>query len=337
VADDFETANGTAILDFWQAQDRARTMARPDEGEDDGKPLTVSAALDQYEADLKARGGGVSNVARVRLHLSEALAGKAVAMLTARDFRPWRATLTKAELSPASINRTNSALKAALNGVALSDERINSRRSWELGLATIPDAVESRNVILAEPVVRDIVGSAYRVSAELGLLVEVAAVTGARYSQIAGLECGDVQTDRTDPRLMMPTSKKGRGQKKITRRPVPVPTNLVERLQRVATGKPADAPLLTKPSGDPWRQSDQTRLFQRAAADAGLDPEEVTINALRHSSIVRMLLRGISIRVVASLHDSSAAMIEKTYSKHITDQTDALSRGALLDISRLAS
>jgi len=37
--------------------------------------------------------------------------------------------------------------------------------------------------------------------------------------------------------------------------------------------------------------------------------------ALRHSSIVRMLLQNIPIRFVASLHNTSVAMIEKTYSK----------------------
>ena len=29
-ADDFEDANSNAILDYWQAQDKARTLARPE-------------------------------------------------------------------------------------------------------------------------------------------------------------------------------------------------------------------------------------------------------------------------------------------------------------------
>ena len=41
--------------------------------------------------------------------------------------------------------------------------------------------------------------------------------------------------------------------------------------------------------------------------------------ALRHSSIVRMLLRNVPIRLVASLHNTSVAMIEKHYSKYITE------------------
>ena len=56
---------------------------------------------------------------------------------------------------------------------------------------------------------------------------------------------------------------------------------------------------------------------------AGLDPAEVTIYALRHSSIVRQLLANTPIRVVATLHDTSVVMIERTYSKFITDHSDA--------------
>ena len=54
--------------------------------------------------------------------------------------------------------------------------------------------------------------------------------------------------------------------------------------------------------------------------------------ALRHSNIVRQILAGVPIRVVAVNHDTSIAMLERTYSRHIGDHADALARGALLDI-----
>jgi hypothetical protein len=65
---------------------------------------------------------------------------------------------------------------------------------------------------------------------------------------------------------------------------------------------------------------------------AGIDPSEVTIYALRHSSIVRQLLANVSVRVVAVNHDTSVVMIERTYSRHIGDHADALARKALLDL-----
>jgi integrase len=331
-ADDFEEADGNNTLDFWQAQDRARVIARVgrDGDGDDGKPVTVGRALDRYEADLKTRGGDVANVARVRVHLKEALAAKRVALLTARDLRNWRDGLVK-KLAPATVNRTAGALKAALNLVADHDERIISRQPWDMGLATIPDAEESRNVILPEATIHSIISEAYQESHEFGLLVEGAAVTGARVSQLARLEVQDVQSDRADPRLMMPSSRKGRGQKKITRRPVPIPTSLVSRLRSAMADKAASSPLLLKPSGGIWKRSDHSRLFRRTAIRAGLDPSEVTIYALRHSAIVRQILAGVPIRVVAVNHDTSIAMLERTYSRYIGDHSDSLARRALLD------
>src|SRR5262249_59205722 len=46
-ADDFDEADGKDFLDFWQAQDLARVIARVsrDGDGDDGKPITVSRAL----------------------------------------------------------------------------------------------------------------------------------------------------------------------------------------------------------------------------------------------------------------------------------------------------
>jgi len=145
-ADDFDDANGSNILDFWQAQDRARAIGRVSRHGDDGKLPTVTEALDRYEADLDTRGGDTGNVSRVRAHLSERFAGRDIALLTARDLRSWRDGLAKS-LAPATVNRTANGLKAALNLVADNDERITNRAAWETGLASLHDAEEPRNVI----------------------------------------------------------------------------------------------------------------------------------------------------------------------------------------------
>ena len=192
-ADDYEDANGDSILDFWQAQDRARALARGSKS--DTKPITISEALDNYAADLNARGGDAANVARVRIHLPHGLRDKAVALLTPRELKRWRDALRKT-LSAGSVNRIANALRAALNFAANTDERIAGRRAWEVGLQAIPDAVVSRNVILPAGTIRRIVAEAYTISYEFGLLVETAATTGARVGQLARLEVQDVQSDR---------------------------------------------------------------------------------------------------------------------------------------------
>jgi integrase len=333
-ADDIAKVDGEAVLNFWEAQDHARARAHigPDGDGDDGRPVTIAKVLDQYEADLAIRGGDAGNVTRVRARLPDTLARKSVALLTTRELRLWRDRLAN-ELAPATVNRTANALKAALNLAADHDERILGRRAWEIGLASIHDAEESRNVILDEPAIRAIIAQAGGQSIEFGLLVETAAVTGARVSQLARLEVQDLQDGRGDPRLMMPSSRKGRGQKKISRRPVPIPSGLAAKLRKAGKGWASAAPLLAKPSGEPWKKSDHSRPFARAVAAAGLEPDEVTIYALRHSSIVRQLLAGVPVRVVAVNHDTSVVMIERTYSRYIGDHADALARKALLDLA----
>jgi integrase len=334
-ADDYDEANGGTVLTFWQAQDKARALGlAARHGSDAGKLGTVAEAIADYESDLKARGGDAGNVGRIRHHLSPALAAKTVATLAARDFKSWRVALTKAGLTPAGINRTSTVLKAALNQAAKNDERVTTR-AWETGLAAIPDAVESRNVILDEETVRGIVAGAYQVGDEFGLLVETAAVTGARPSQLARLKVRDLQAARADPRLMMPSSKKGRGQKKVARSPVPIPPSLAVRLLAHAQGRAPEASLLVKVSGEPWHRSNHIERFRRALKLAQVDPA-ITIYALRHSSIVRQLLAGTPIRLVAVAHDTSVVMIERTYSHHIADVSDVPLRRALLDLAEPA-
>jgi integrase len=193
------------------------------------------------------------------------------------------------------------------------------------------NAGESRNVILTDAEVAGVVAAAYAIGPEFGLLVEICAVTGARIGQLARLTVEEVQ-DGPAPRLMVPPSRKGKNRKAVARRPVPIPVSLSAKLKAAGNGRSPDATLLLKSDGRCWRKNDHSRSFARAAKAAGLDPETVTLYALRHSSIVRELLANVPIRIVATKHDTSVTMIEKTYSKYIADFADALSRKALLDL-----
>jgi integrase len=176
-----------------------------------------------------------------------------------------------------------------------------------------------------------VIGAAYRDSEEFGELVELMAVTGARPSQLTRLQGTDVQADWTDPktrkprpRIMMPVSNKGRGVKPISHRPVAIPEALAERLKGRA------GLLLKRADGKPW--SDLAHYFADATAGVKFNnPAKVTLYALRHTSIVRMLLANVPIRVVAAHHDTSVPMIERSYSKYIGDHSDDLVRDTLLE------
>jgi len=335
-ADDYEDADGERILSWAQAQAKALETAATEADVSPVGRMTVAAALEAYADDLTARRGDLANVARVRRHIPDRLADKPVIELTAADLRKWRDGLLKT-LAPATINRTCNGLRAALELVAHHNERITNANAWKHGLAGLPDAETPRNVILSDEVVGLIVRAAYGLSPEFGLLIEVAAVTGARYSQIAGLTVADMLPG---DRLNMPTSRKGKGTKKVLRRSTPIPSGLALKLAGAAQGRGENEPLLRKPSGAPWSKSDHYRLFGQAVAASRLSPDDigpyemddVTLYALRHSSIVRALLRGVPVRVVAVQHDTSVVMIERNYSAHMADHADALARVGMLDI-----
>jgi integrase len=335
VADDLEPADGHNILDYWQAIERARALARTKDA-DSGKPVTVDAALTDYAADLAARGSRGYNAERARIHLPKALAGKTAALLTARELGRWRDGLLARGLAPASVGRIARMLQAALTLAADRDARITNRDAWRRGLKGLPDGESgTRNVIIDDDQVRSIVAAAPAEGPEFALLVEVAAVTGARPIQIARLQVADVQADRSDPRLMMPTSAKGR-RKVIGRRPIPISADLAFRLRQFAAGRPAFALLFPHLDGKGWRGTRHYRPFRRTVERAGLDPAIVTIYALRHSSITRSLLASVPIRIVAAAHDTSVAMIERTYSRSIGDHADAVTRAAMLNVAQPA-
>jgi integrase len=329
VADDHEEADGEHVLTFWQAQDKARSLARGTDA-DTGRPATLAEALDDYENDLRARGGDAGNATRARGHLTPALLSRPVSLLTARELRRWRDSLIAGGLKAATVNRTTKMVRAAANLAARNDPRIVNRGAWRDALGALPDTHAPRNAILPDESVRALIAAAWALDPAIGALVETAAVTGARVSQLARLTISDLQ-DGEAPRLMMPSSKKG-SRKRIERRPVPVPPSLVLKL-RVAAGKRSGAePLLLKPDGTAWHQTrpdDHLEPFAQAAARAGV--AGATSYSLRHSAIVRSLLANVPVRVVAANVDSSTLEIERTYSRFIGDHADEIARRALLD------
>jgi integrase len=335
-ADDHDESNGKAILNFFEAQDQAKKLARGEDGSTGNAPITVDGALKDYRHDLEARAANPYNADHPRLHLTSLLLAKPVALLTATELKKWRDGLQGA-MAPATINRLCRCVCAALELARQHDERIQNRQAWETGLAGLPDAQEARNVIISDAKVREFVATAYGREYQLGLLIDTLAITGARPSQAVRLRVEDFHYHPVRPKLMMPKSAKGggrnRSQKRHERYSVPITPALAVKLREAASGRNDDAPLLLQSDGSPWGSNPGQRYHRQVdniVTAIGLDPNVVTVYALRHSSIVRMLLKNVPIRLVASLHNTSVAMIEKTYSKYITEHSDDISRKALL-------
>jgi integrase len=258
-------------------------------------------------------------------------------LLAATELKKWRDSLL-IKMAPATITRLCRCICAALELAAQHDKRIQNREAWEIGLAGLPDAQEARNVVLSDDKVHEFIANAYVLDHQLGLLTDTLAVTGARPSQAVRLRVEDLHAHPVRPKLMMPKSAKGGGRnrsaKKIERYSVPITRALAMRLKEAAKGRAGEAPLLLQSDGSPWNKyprHNYRRQVDKVVSAIGLDPADVTMYALRHSSIVRMLLRNVPIRLVASLHDTSVAMIEKHYSRYVTEHSiDDITRAGLL-------
>jgi integrase len=333
-ADDFSESDGEKVLTFFEAQAAARKLATADDAPD-ASPATIDSALEDYATDLISRGANPANARLPRAHLTPVLLSKPIMLLTRRELQSWRNGLL-AKLKPASINRVNNSLCAALELARQHDRRIQNRDAWELGLAGLPDAERARNVVISDAEILAIVEEAYRRDRALGLLIHVLATTGSRPGQVVRLRVDDFVDDAVAPKLLMPKSAKGggrnRAQKKHERYSVSITPALATKLREQARGRNTEF-LLVQADGTayPADPSQVTRRpFRDVVTAVGLDPDVVTPYALRHSSVTRLLLKGVPVRVVAALHNTSVSQIERNYSKHITEHADDVTRSALL-------
>jgi integrase len=364
-ADDLSDADGVAILDFWQAQTKAREfMVSRAHGSAAGPAPTVRQAVEPYIAERDARetrrkGRPVRSDAHrleryvigraargKRKEIAPAkLAGMRLQQLEREDLRRWRASLPPT-LSAASRERTTSDLKAALLvAYAAHDKRLGPTFPGivKSGLITSTDRHDDgattevrENQILSAAQLDRAIRAAKDVDAERKLdgdlyrLVLVLAATGARFSQVARMRVGDVQ--RKQGRLLVPTSRKGKGGKKIAATPVPVGRDVLDALLPATTGRANDVPLLERwrhrqavkggirwerDRRGPWQwatEIDREWLLIREQADLSKD---IVAYSLRHTSIVRGLAALLPVQLVARLHDTSVAMIEKHYARWI--------------------
>ncbi len=364
-ADDALDADGLIALSFDQAIRRARDFVcerRAEEHERSlGAPLTVSSVILAYLAARESRemshtGKLARRDARSRLSryvLQAPIEAKVLASLQETDLQDWLASLPDA-LALSTIRRLVGDFKAALN-MAGRVHRARLPAHFPIivrnGLATPGgQPPEARKQILSDADVRRIVAATWEIDAEremdgdLARLIIVLAATGARFSQIAEMKVFDVQS--AERRLMVPVSRKGRGSKSIDRIGVRVGDDVLEALRPAMAGRRGPDPLLerwrhkqvgpavwVRDRRGPWlAASELSRLWASILVRAGL-PADTVPYALRHSAIVRGLRAGLPIRLVAALHDTSSAMIERHYSAYIVDALDELAAKAVVPLT----
>ena len=280
--------------------------------------------------------------------------------LTEDDLITWRDGLPE-DLKVTTRQRFVNDLKAALNAAwpRLSADRKQLNPTFlaivKAGFKAerIDDdddvSVARDNQILTDEEVGSILQAACEVDQEQGFdsdlyrIVVCLAATGARYAQVRRMRVGDVQVSAL--RLIVPGSYKGRGGNGGSD-PIPVGEDVIEVLLPAIAGRPSDAPLFERwiheqePGGiawkkserGPWKRGELARPWKAIREHAGMP--QVIPYALRHSSIVRGLRKGLPIQQVAKLHNTSVKMIERHYAKYIATALEDLARAAVVSLVR---
>lgn len=309
---------------------------------------TVLLAVETYVDVRKARAGRSGSEGSLKLHVTndQEFADLKLGRLEAQNILDWRGRLPK-ELESSTKNRILNDLRAALNAAAAQYRRqLPAQIHAEIKIGTKADPLTSspRRQLLTDDQVRAVVEAAFEVdpSGDFGRLVLLAAATGARFSQLAGLIILDFQIENA--RLMMPSSRKGKNREPGARAAVPASLEVMGRILPAVTGRPDQEPLLlrwgyrktggpgnwTKDKRQAWRRADEIdELWAKTVALAGI-PADTVMYALRHSSIVRGLKKNLPVRLVAALHDTSVEMIEKHYAAFIIDMTEDMARQTLM-------
>jgi integrase len=323
-ADDFSDADGTIILSFSQAQDKARAhmVRRAQSANGIAGPLTVQAAVEMYLQVLEAHGkSAVDSSHRARAHIFPVLGNVEVATLSTDLLRKWHTGLIKAlrrtrtkpgepqqhrefdgseeatRRRKSSANRVLTILKAALNH-AFRDGKTPTDSAWrKVKPFKGVDAARVRYLSIAEAT-RLINAS----EAEFRPLVQAAVQTGCRYGELGRLEVADFNPDAGT--LNIRRSKTGKA------RHVVLTDEGVSFFRQLTTGRASSEIMLRKANGQAWRASHQLRPIAQACQRAKIDPP-VNFHVLRHTWASLSVMSGVPLLVVAkNLGHADTRMVE---------------------------
>jgi integrase len=322
-ADDYAEANGTEVLNFWQAQDEARKIAGSPAR---SGPYKVKDAIEDYLVELEGRASYADTRARLHAYALPAFGDKHVDKLTAESIRKWHRDLAHApkrvrtksgaaehrtrpidtddsEVSrrrKVSANRILGLLKAALN-YAFTEGKTASDVEWRR-VRPFKDVNQSRANYLTLAECKRLINAA---DPEFRLLVRAGLETGARYSHLARLRVNDFNPD-SGTLHFRPQSQPGKQGKGFH---VVLTEDGQEFFAELVAGRSGSEPLLRRE----WKSSEQQRPMKAACERAKIDPP-VGFHQLRHTWASHAVMGGMPLPVVAkNLGHADTRMVEKHY------------------------
>jgi integrase len=323
-ADDFSDADGVAVLNFWQAQVKARErMVERAHGPAHIKAsLTVAACVAQYIKFLgthrkSAREAKYSTDADILPKLGKIK----VEELTADKIRDWHAGIAKAPARvrtkkgteqqfrnnegdaewerrrKSTANRILTILKAALNR-AFNDGKITSDHAWRR-VEPFQNVDSARVRYLSIEEATRFVNAA---EVDFRKIVRGALESGARYGELCALKVADFNPDSGT--LAIPDSKPGKP------RHIVLSADGVEFFEIITAGRIGIEPVFLKTDGSSWLPDHQSEPMDKANERAKISPP-INFHGLRHTWAV---MNGMPLMVVAkNLGHSDTRTVEKHY------------------------
>jgi integrase len=323
-ADDRLEADGTTILDFFQAQDAARST-RP--GLTKAGTYTVKDAATSYLESIEGKASHHDVKMRMQAFVLQVLGDRPVMELEASEIRKWHRTIAKtparrrtgkgqkqayrkADMNDpevirqrkASANRILSHLKAALNHLRSEHpKQITSDDAWRL-VKVFENVDVSRAQYLSADQARRLINAA---EGDFRVLVQAALQTGARYSELGRLQVRDFNRDTGKLRV--------RRHKTGTDKYITLTPEGRTFFAQLATGHRGTDLLL----GREWGKNHQNALMKAACERAGIDP--LPFHQLRHTWASLAIMGGVDRMVVArNLGHADTRMVDKHYG-HLSD------------------
>jgi integrase len=311
IADDHSPADGAGILDFFQAQRKAREVAALAKAPAK-TAFTVAAALAAYFERLEHEGSRSMADAkrRARFHILPALGDILVADLTRDIISKWltgmagkgadgHSSQDAIRANRASANRVLTILRAALNQ-AFRDGKAASDIHWRT-VKPFHGVDAPRLRYFTKDEVTRLINAA---QGSFRDLVKAALFTGCRYGELTRLRAGDFNSDSGT--VFVAESKSGKS------RHVVLTDEGWRFFETLTAGRPGDALMLAHADGLAWGPSHQIRPMAEACRAARIT--DGSFHILRHTAASHLVMAGVPLNVVAhNLGHADTRMTERHY------------------------
>lgn len=332
-ADDYADADGVDVLSFYQAQDKAREIAkaRP------ASHYTVGDAIDSYLAWYREHRKAVASTdTTIKAHIRQVLGDRPIAELTAEELKEWRDKLarTKARRRTArgkaqehkrerdkatdderaeakrarraTANRILAVLKAILNK-AFEDGKADDDKEWRR-VKPFENVDVPRVRFLTEAESVRLVNAC---NAEFRPLVRAALLTGARYGELVRMKVGAF--NELAGQVFVAPSKSGKA------RHIPLNAGGTELFKSLTLGRSAGAPMFAK-AGESWGKNHQQRPMIEACKVAKIVPS-VRFHELRHTYASTLAQGGADLLTISKLLGHADTRITARHYAHLCDKT----------------